>query len=146
MRCRDDAVPVTREDLRVGADVHDGREAIAPGEAGGQEAAGRVGPHVTGDDGQPVHARVRVDGQAAPAAGIRERGARAPSLQHLDLGNRSVRALPDRSHVLPEEQVAHRRVTRDGDLVDRDRIDRELRDRAADVRRDRAHERLRPVF
>jgi hypothetical protein len=100
----------------------------------------RVGTDVAADDRQTVDARVRVDWQQAAPPGRRQAGGRALAVGELDLGDRSVRVLADRVDPLPEEQVAHRRVADERDVVDRQGIHRQLGDRVAQVPGDGAHQ------
>ncbi len=111
-------------------------------EVNGEHACRRVGANVAADDRRAIHARFRMDRQQASASGLDQRRGRPLAGRHLDLGDRAVRRLPDRIHVLPEEQIPHGRVADHDHLVDGRRIDGEVLDRMRDVAGDRAAQQL----
>jgi hypothetical protein len=122
-RRRQDAMPIAQQQLRVRADVHDGDEAIFVRKIRGCGRR-RVGANVAADDRQAVDPRVRMDRQQAATAPCRQARRRALAFRDLDLGDRSVRVLPDRVDALAEEQIAHRRIAGEHDVVDGQRIGR----------------------
>jgi hypothetical protein len=89
---------------------------------------------------QPVDARIRLDRQQAAPAGRPQTGRRPLAVGQLDLGNRSVRVLSNRVHTLPEEQIPHRRVADEHDVVDGERIGRQVSNRVTQVTGHRPHQ------
>ncbi len=138
----EDAVAVAEDKLGVGADVHDGDEAIFVGKIDREHAGGGIGADVAADDGCAVNASFGVDRKQAAAGRVGEAGGRALALGHFDFGDRAVGILADGIDVLAEEEVAHGGVADDDHLVNRFRIDGEFLDGVGEVTGQRAHQEL----
>ena len=145
-RRRKDPLLVAEDQLRVRPDVHDGHEAVFVGQADRQHARRRIGPDVSADDREAVDAGLGMDREQAAPSRLGQAGRRSSSRLHVDLGDRAVGALSNRVHVLAKEDVAHRGIAHDDDLVDRPRIDRKLLDRVGEIAGERPPEQLASVF
>ena len=125
----EDTVLVADDELRVGPDVHHRDEALFVGEPNREHAGRRIGADVAADDRKAVDAGRWMDGQETTPSGFDPAGRpRASSDISISVIDR-VRVLPDRIHALPEEDVAHRRIGGDNDLVNRLRVDRKVLNR-----------------
>ena len=64
-RCGQNPMPVADDQLGIGADIHDGNQALFMRQVHGQHAGGGIGAHVAADDRRAVDARLGMDRQQA---------------------------------------------------------------------------------
>ena len=110
-------MPVADHDLGIRADIDQHHDLFSAVHVYCEQVRGNVGPDVRANQRAAVDVGAGKDPEAQVGGLDVEGGRTAEAVQHLQLGDRLVGLLSYRLDVQAEDQVAHRRVAHDDDLV-----------------------------